>query len=157
MKKKLQWILICSLFFVLGSYSNIISKADTSLQSTGKIVVTNPETGQTEILFDSADQEKLKNDITANSIDINELKDFKDYQYEQNSNFRERLSNNLERTGDALTALGGFSFHENPTVIALVVDNSIYKDDNGKYVLADTNKGRSLLLPYRLAPSRLHN
>lgn len=145
MMKKLQLILVCFLFFVLGSYSNIISKADTSLQGIGKILVTNPETGQTEVLFDSADQKKLKDSIDTNSIDISELKDFKEYQYEQNELFIEDTNLAKEQAVNALSALGGFSFIKDPEVIALVADSSIYKDIEGNFILANSTTGQSLL------------
>lgn len=42
-------------------------------------------------------------------------------------------------------SLGGYSFYNNPIVIALISDGSLHTDDNGFYILADSDTGSTLL------------
>lgn len=52
------------------------------------------------------------------------------------------LNNKIEEVN---SSLGGYSFIQNPNVIALVSDGSIYKDSDGYYVLANSDTGITLL------------
>ena len=60
------------------------------------------------------------------------------------------LNERLETVRSAIdklnTNLGGFSFYNNPTVIYLVSDGSIYVDANDNYILADSVTGEILLM-----------
>lgn len=95
--------LICSLSSV-GS-----ANASEGLQSTGKIVVTNPETGSEEVIFDANDQVKLKDNINANSLDINDLKEFAEEQNEINNSLRD-IDTELKIDVDIINdSLGGFT------------------------------------------------
>lgn len=53
----------------------ISTQASPDLQSTGRIVLNNPNTGLEEVVFDADDQAKLKDSITANSLNITELEE----------------------------------------------------------------------------------
>ena len=53
----------------------ISTQASPDLQSTGRIVLNNPNTGLEEVVFDADDQAKLKDSITANSLNIIELEE----------------------------------------------------------------------------------
>ena len=83
--KRMFWI-SNSLLCLVGILSiNTKIQADTDLQSTGRIVVNNPDTGQEEVIFDYEDQNKLKSDINANSNNISDL-DNKTYNLEYDLN-----------------------------------------------------------------------
>lgn len=122
--KRMFWVSTILLCLVCILSINTRIQADTDLQSTGRIVVNNPDTGQEEVIFDANDQIKLKDSITANALDIADLKN---------------------KSIEVEDALGGFSFIKNPEVVALVADGSIYKDTDGNYILASSTTGQSLL------------
>lgn len=96
--------LICS----LSSMSS--ANASEGLQSTGKIVATNPETNLEEIIFDANDQVKLKDSINANSSDINYLKEFTEEQSEINNSLREKDIGLEDNVTDLTNSLGGIEF-----------------------------------------------
>ena len=75
MNKKTIIVITAILSFSLGQYLKLPSIASTDLQSTGRIIINNPDTGNQEIIFDANDQEKLKNNITANASEILDLKE----------------------------------------------------------------------------------
>ena len=106
---KICWILSCSLCFVLGSYSNIISKAETDLQSIGRITFTNPDTGQEEVIFDAKDQNKLKDDINANGSEIIGLKEWKEQQLEINQELSDKDLELEQNINELVDELGGFT------------------------------------------------
>lgn len=54
--------------------------------------------------------------------------------------------NDIIYGGDTVPALGGFSFFNNPEVVCNSSDNSPYEDENGNYILADSDMGKELLL-----------
>lgn len=61
-----------------------------------------------------------------------------DIKYDENTSVNEKI--------DELNSnLGGYSFHSAPNVVCLVSDGTPYTDDNGNYVLADSETGANLL------------
>lgn len=56
------------------------------------------------------------------------------------------IKRNFKGGSGDISALGGFSFFNNPEVVYINSDNSPYEDDNGNYILADSDTGRELLL-----------
>lgn len=79
MKKTKFWtilgVLALSITCTLG-YVNT-SKASIGLQSNGQFVYDDPSTPETDVVLDAEDHTLLKNNIDANAIDINSLKQFK--------------------------------------------------------------------------------
>ena len=101
-------VILCIVSFVCGSYYNIDAQATEDLQSVGKIITSNPDTGQMEVIFDSADQTKLKAGITANAMEINNLKN--DYNNMYNSIGTDLVGNgSLHDKLDLIIANGNIS------------------------------------------------
>ena len=76
MKDNIKYMLLGSVLTLCISglfNSSIDAVADSGLQSTGRVVISNPSTGQEEVIFDYEDQNKLKSDINANSSNISDL------------------------------------------------------------------------------------
>ena len=95
--------------------------------------------------------------ITTDMIDNVEYAEFTNKCYRKNNedkvfdgNDYNSLNERLETVRFAIdelnTNLGGFSFYNNPTVIYLVSDGSIYVDANDNYILADSVTGEILLM-----------
>ena len=105
-------LLVANLLILL--YPNADSYASTDLQSTGKIVINNPETGQLEVIFDYKDQEKLKSDIIANSLEINDLRDYVDLKDEEYTIAHEVLADKDTELENVITgvtdSMGGLEF-----------------------------------------------
>ena len=109
MNKKTIILITAILSFSLGQSLKLPSIASTDLQSTGRIIVTNPDTGNEEIIFDATDQVKLKNSITANASEILDLKEWQEQQLEINQELSDKAFD-LETDIDELTdSLGGFT------------------------------------------------
>lgn len=109
-------------------------QASSSLQSIGKIIINNPQTGQQEVVFDPEDQTKLKNSIIANAIEIDNLKEFVERQNEVNSELSDK-SSELETEIDELSdSLGGFT----PVI-----------DSNGKIIGYKTEAGADIVFPFK--------
>ena len=76
MSRRIKDIILGSLLtlcIVIIFSLNISTQASSDLQSTGKIIITNPDIGNEEIIFDATDQTKLKESIISNAEDIREL------------------------------------------------------------------------------------
>ena len=71
--KRLFYLSSSLLCLTIGLLIGSQSRASIGLQSTGKIVVTNPETNLEEVIFDINDQIKLKDNIDANATSISTL------------------------------------------------------------------------------------
>lgn len=88
MKEKVKTIIIIILLCILVSHS---TNAENSLESTGRIIINNPTTGEEEIIFDYADQNRLKDSININTDKILSLEEFKNQQIEKNEKFKEDI------------------------------------------------------------------
>lgn len=88
MKDKAKTIIIIILLCILVSHS---TNAENSLESTGRIIINNPTTGEEEIIFDYADQNRLKDSININTDKILSLEEFKNQQIEKNEKFKEDI------------------------------------------------------------------
>lgn len=93
--KRLFYLSSSLLCLTIGLLIGSQSKASTDLQSIGRIVVTNPDTGLDEIIFDAEDQDKLKDDITSNAMNI--------------STVENKLSNLSDKV-EGLTCSGDWTF-----------------------------------------------
>lgn len=64
---------LAAIGLVLGTSGLYSAKASGTLQSKGKLIYNNPETGETEVIIDTTDHQLLKDEIDINTQAIVEL------------------------------------------------------------------------------------